>query len=120
MPARQVQDGGLRSLAEQKQHPVVALKAKPDKHIGASVGQLAQLGEGVAAHLPVGLLVDQRDAVGIGRPPVAAGGRNVEALRHVPAEGVVDLAVAAGMLDEHRSSTYRWKENSSARAVRRR
>jgi hypothetical protein len=38
-----------------------ALKAKADKHIGTPVGQALQLEEGVAARVPIRLLVDERN-----------------------------------------------------------
>ncbi len=108
---RHVGDGGLEALRHHQRHPVAPLHAQRGQHVGQAVGLRLQRAEGqggLALHR-VGSDGGAAVAVGPLRPARAARLRDVEVLRHRPAELRVHLppvVLVAALTDRHRSPSY--------------
>ena len=91
---RQMRDRGLRPLRQEDPDPVAGPDAEPGQRVGAAVREALQIVKAETLDRAVGRLVDQRQPAVAGGVPVAGGNADIEALRHLPAEGAVDLVIA--------------------------
>src|SRR5882724_2976683 len=105
--------GGFGSLRQHDRHTIAAPDAKCEQRVRQPVGIALQRGIGVALRLSLFILEVQRDARAFLRPTPAAHIRDVELVRDMPTERVVQRAIAV----VHRlpAAWYCWTIQSSPR-----